>query len=195
MKIKPGAAPQISTPRPEKSKPAETAKAPEASKGWQPAGAAKAGKVAAPALNAAGKQLAGLATAAAAKTIAAHADAPAGTQVTHKHPMLEGFGEALGKGLGVVVTEALALLPSWNKPVLDASGKPVQHVEGADRVGDHNILKRHQEVVGPQINALVAKMAPGAIHDLLEGLGKGATAAPGESYRLEAAVSDMLHKR
>jgi hypothetical protein len=111
-----------------------------------------------------------------------------------KHPMLEKFGEGLGKALGVVVTEALALAPKWNAPVLGADGKPVQHVEGADRIGNHDILQRHQEVVGPKIAALVQKMPPGAIHDLLEGLGKGATEAPGDSYRLEAAVGDALKK-
>lgn len=111
-----------------------------------------------------------------------------------QHPLLEKFGEGLGKALGVVVTEALALSPKWNAPLMDANGKPVQHVEGADRIGNHDILTRHQEVVGPKITALVQKMAPGAIHDLLEGLGKGATEAPGASYRLEAAVSDALKK-
>ena len=109
-----------------------------------------------------------------------------------KHPLLEKFGKDLGLGLGVVVTEALALLPKWNAPVLDANGAPVAHVEGADRVGDHDILKRHQEVVGPQIAALVDKMAPGALRELLDGLAKGASQAPGASYRLEAMISDRL---
>ena len=125
---------------------------------------------------------------------ATHAVATAIAGGNAKHPMLEKFGEALGMGLGVIVTEALSLAPSWNKPVLDAVGKPVASVEGADRVGNHDILQRHQEVVGPKVSALVEKLHPGVIHDLLEGLGKGATAAPGESYRLEAAVSDLLHK-
>jgi hypothetical protein len=111
-----------------------------------------------------------------------------------QHPLLEQFGEAMGKVLGVVVTEALALIPSWNKPVLDAAGKPVSHVDGADRIGDHDILKRHQEVVGPQIEAYVKTLAPGLIHDLLDGLGKGASAAPGISYRLEASVEDLAKK-
>src|SRR5438874_223884 len=78
-----------------------------------------------------------------------------------KHPLLEKFGEGLGKALGVVVTEALALAPKWNAPVLGADGKPVQHVEGADRIGNHDILQRHQEVVGPKIAALVQKLPPG----------------------------------
>lgn len=112
-----------------------------------------------------------------------------------KHPLLEKFGKDLGLGLGVVVTEALALLPKWNAPVLDANGAPVAHVEGADRLGNHDILKRHQEVVGPQIAALVDKMEPGALRDLLDGLAKGASQAPGVSYRLEAMISDRLHGR
>ena len=97
-------------------------------------------------------------------------------------------------GLGVIVTEALAAVPSWNRPVLDAQGQPVASVEGADRIGNHDILKRHEEVVGPKVSALVEKLAPGAIHDLLLGFGKGATAAPGESYRLESVVEDMINK-
>jgi hypothetical protein len=111
------------------------------------------------------------------------------------HPALEKFGEALGMGLGLIVTEALALNPSWNKPVLDASGKPAKSIPGAERIGNHDILKRHQEVAGPKIAALVAKMSPGVIHDLLDGLAKGATAAPGTSYRIESAAADMLHRR
>lgn len=38
-------------------------------------------------------------------------------------------------------------------------------------------------------------MPEGAIRDLREGFGKGATEAPGASYRLESAISDMFHKR
>jgi hypothetical protein len=194
MKVKPQVAPQVSAPRSEAPKAAPAAAPPEkADKGWTPAtGAARKAQGADPA--AARQKLAGLATDAVAKQIAAHANAAAGAAPS-KHPLLEGFGEALGMGLGVVVTEALAALPSWNKPVLDAQGKPVASVEGANRVGNHDILKRHQEVVGPKVTELVSKLSPGAVHDLLEGLGKGATAAPGESYRLEAAVSDLFHKR
>lgn len=139
------------------------------------------------------QSLTNLATQAAAKAVAAHASTPNAT-VTGKHPLLEGFGESLGMGLGVVVTEALRLVPSWNKPVLDAQGKPVTDVAGAHRIGNHDILKRHEEVVGPKVTALVARMPPGAIHDLLEGLGKGATAAPGTTYRLEAAFADKFER-
>jgi len=192
MKVKPQAAPQISAPHSEAPKPAPAAAAPEKTdKAWTPAtGAAR--KAADPA--AARQKLAGLATDAVAQQIAAHASTPAASAPS-KHPLLEGFGQELGMGLGVIVTEALSALPSWNKPVVDAQGKPVASVEGANRVGNHDILKRHQEVVGPKVTELVSKLSPGAVHDLLEGLGKGATAAPGESYRLEAAVSDLFHKR
>jgi hypothetical protein len=65
-------------------------------------------------------------------------------------------------------------------------------VPGADRQGDHPLLKRHQEVVGPQIAALVATLEPGAVRDLLDGLARGATAAPGTSYRLEASAADLF---
>ena len=82
----------------------------------------------------------------------------------------------------------------WNAPLVDANGQALQHVEGADRVGDHPLRKRHEEVVGPKITAYVETLAPGAIHDLLEGVGIGATQAPGASYRLEAAIIDALAK-
>lgn len=134
------------------------------------------------------EKLSGLATTAVAKTIVSQPTTP----VTSEHPLLAGFGKALGMGLGVIVTEALAIVPGWNKPVLGADGKPVSDVAGATRIGDHNILKRHEEVVGPQVSALVAKLHPGAIHDLLQGFADGATAAPGESYRLESAIADVF---
>jgi hypothetical protein len=111
------------------------------------------------------------------------------------HPMLEEAGHALGVGLGVIVTEALAAVPSWNQPVVDDKGAPVASVPGADRVGDHDILKRHEEVVGPKVTALVDKLPPGAVHDLLAGFGAGATEAPGDSYRLEAYLSDLLNAK
>jgi hypothetical protein len=76
--------------------------------------------------------------------------------------------------------------------VLDAQGKPAEHIAGADRLGQHALLKRHQEVVGPKVTALVQTLAPGMVRELLEGLGKGATEAPGASYRLESARSDLL---
>jgi hypothetical protein len=67
------------------------------------------------------------------------------------------------------------------------AGKPVASIPGAARLGNHDLLTRHQEVIGPKVTALVEKMAPGAIHDLLAGFGKGATEAPCASYRLESA--------
>lgn len=111
-----------------------------------------------------------------------------------KHPLLARFGEHLGLGLGVIVTEALALVPSWNKPLVDSSGKQVSSIPGAERIGDHALRQRHQEVVGPKITALVEKLKPGAVRDVLAGLGRGATQAPGASYRLEAGLSDMFRK-
>jgi len=107
------------------------------------------------------------------------------------HPLASRFGETLGMGLGLIVTEALSVAKSWNAPVLDANGQPVQSVPGAERQGDHDILKRHQEVVGPKVSALAEKLPEGALHDFVQGLGRGATDAPGTAYRLEAAWSDV----
>lgn len=124
---------------------------------------------------------------------ATNAATEAAVQGDFQSPLLEKFGEHLGLALGVIVTEALALSKDWNAPLEGPNGKPVEHVEGADRVGNHALRKRHQEVVGPKIEKLVETMKPGVIHELLEGLARGASAAPGTSYRIEAAVSDWLH--
>jgi hypothetical protein len=134
-------------------------------------------------------KLAALATDAAVRMVAA--GSANSTAVAGPSP-LERFGEVLGEGLGVIVTEALALVPGWNAPVLDAKGKPVKSISGATRLGAHDILKRHQEVIGPQINALVARLPAGMVHELVKGLGQGASEAPGLGYRLEAAVIDMF---
>jgi hypothetical protein len=107
------------------------------------------------------------------------------------HPLASRFGETLGVGLGLIVTEALSASKSWNAPVLDANGHPVQSVPGAERQGDHDILKRHQEVVGPKVSALAEQLPEGALRDFVQGLGQGATNAPGTAYRLEAAWSDV----
>lgn len=135
------------------------------------------------------EQLSSLATAAAAQAAAEHTP---GSVVTGAHPLLEKFGEGVGLTLGVIVTEALALIPSWNAPLLDPAGKPVQSIEGAVRIGDHDLRKRHEEVVGPKIEAYVKTLPAGVVHDLLEGLAKGASDAPGTSYRLEAKIADMF---
>jgi len=135
------------------------------------------------------EQLSNLATHAAAQVASEHGP---GSVVTGSHPLLEKFGESVGLTLGVIVTEALALLPDWNKPLLDAAGKPVEHIEGADRIGDHDLRKRHEEVVGPKVEAYVKTLPAGVIHDLLEGFAKGASDAPGTSYRLEAKIADLF---
>ena len=184
VKIKTTSTPKL-TAAPRAQKKDQASPAAPAEKTWKPTAATQT--------TAARKAVSAMATDAAVKVIASHEGAA--KTVTGQHPMLEKFGEKLGMGLGVIVTEALALLPSANKPLLDKQGKPVASIPGAERIGNHDILTRHQEVIGPKVTALVEKMPAGALHDLLEGLGKGATAAPGESYRLEAAVSDRLHKR
>lgn len=135
------------------------------------------------------EQLSSLATAAASQVASEHGP---GSVVTGAHPLLEKFGEGVGLTLGVIVTEALALIPSWNAPLLDSAGKPVQSIEGAVRIGDHDLRKRHEEVVGPKIEAYVKTLPAGVVHDLLEGLAKGASDAPGTSYRLEAKIADMF---
>jgi hypothetical protein len=118
--------------------------------------------------------------------VEAHAADP--SKVTHV--MVEKLGEEVGHSLGVLVTEALKVVPSANAPLLDASGKPVESIPGATRIGDHDILTRHQEIIGPKITAFVQKLSPGVVHDLLEGMGIGATQAPGDTYRQEVAEAD-----
>jgi hypothetical protein len=116
-------------------------------------------------------------------------------QQNPQHPLLQKFGKDLGVTLGVIVTEALAAKPSWNAPLKDGNGRPVQSIPGATRQGDYDIRKRHEEVIGPKINAKVQNMKPGAIHDLVQGLGQGATEAPGDSYRLEAKIHGWIRPR
>lgn len=194
MKIKPNAPaapatkPQSATPPVGQPPEAPTAKGWQASAGRRPS--VQSTPPTPPSEATARQAVTQLATAAVSQVLLSQ---PAGN-VDGTHPLLERFGKDLGLGLGVLVTEALAAVPSWNTPVLDAGGKPVASVEGAERIGNHDILKRHQEVLGPKIAALVAKLAPGAVHDLLDGLAKGASAAPGTSYRLEAKLADLLHR-
>ncbi len=118
--------------------------------------------------------------------------ASAGSPVASPPSLLGRIGDDLGIGAGVLVTEALRAVPSWNTPVLDGDGQPAASVPGADRIGDHDLVKRDEEVVGPAISGVADGMAPGAIHDLVAGFGAGATEAPGDSYRLEAGVSDFF---
>lgn len=187
MKINPSSRPVATSRAEAKTQPdAEAQTPPTAGKGW----VAGAGRSEAAALHTAKKAIAGAATHAVATALTEHsAQTPA-----HQHPLLERFGQAMGLGLGVIVTEALALAPGWNKPLVDPQGTPVAHIEGADRIGDHDLKKRHEEVVGPKVTALVEKLPPGAIHDILEGFGKGATEAPGASYRLESAIADLIRR-
>ena len=108
-------------------------------------------------------------------------------------PLLEKLGEHVGLTLGVIVTEALALSKDWNSRLYDPSGRELESVPGATKIGEHDLRKRHQQVVGPKIAALVEKLTPGVVHELLEGVARGASAAPGTSYRIEAKISDWLH--
>ena len=101
-------------------------------------------------------------------------------------------GKTLGVGAGVAVTEGLRLAPGWNKPVVDDHGKPVDSVPGAQREGDHDILKRDEEVVGPEIAALAKKIPPGLLHDFVAGFGAGATEAPGDTYRIDNKIDDAM---
>lgn len=108
-------------------------------------------------------------------------------------PLLEKFGESVGLALGVIVTEALAFSKKWNAPLIDGQGQDVKAIEGATRIGEHDLRVRHQQVVGPKVEAYVETLKPGVIHEVLEGLARGASNAPGVSYRIEAKVSDWLH--
>ena len=128
--------------------------------------------------------------AAAAKT---EVSAPRGWIAKAQQRALEKVGEAVGLGLGVVVTEGLRFAPGWDKPLLDSGGKPVKSVPGASRDGDYDIRKRHEEVVGPQLAEKAKGLKPGALHDFVEGLAEGATKAPGASYRLDAQLDHLLH--
>ncbi|HEY4180332.1 MAG TPA: hypothetical protein VGM90_25995 [Kofleriaceae bacterium] len=101
-------------------------------------------------------------------------------------------GHALGVGLGVVVTEALAAVPSWNAPLVDDKGAPVKEVPGATQIGEHSLRKRHEEVFGPKVSAVVDRIPPGVLRELVAGVGEGATEAPGDSYRLEVRIADMI---
>ncbi|MCB9745167.1 MAG: hypothetical protein H6740_21440 [Alphaproteobacteria bacterium] len=103
---------------------------------------------------------------------------------------LHRVGEGFGLGAGFLVTELLALVPGWNDDLLEEDGTPVQSVEGAERVGDYNLEGRHKQVVGPQIAEYAEGLEPGMWRDFLEGVGEGATDAPGESYRFEAAIAE-----
>ncbi len=113
--------------------------------------------------------------------------------VPKQHTLLENVGKAVGLGLGIAVTEGLRWVPGWDKPVLDGAGKPVDAVKGATRDGGYAIRKRHEEVVGPQIAAKAETIKAGPLHDLLAGMGEGATEAPGASYRLDAQLDHALH--
>lgn len=180
MKVKAKASPRVATAKGQKK--SKAAASAQTARAWKPEATAAASK----------KKLSTLATDAAVTVISTH-QGPA--EEASKHPLLARFGKRLGLGLGVIVTEALALVPKWNKPILDESGKPAASIPGAERRGNHDLLARHRQVVGPKVTALVEKMPEGAIRDLLEGFGQGATEAPGASYRLESAISDMFHKR
>lgn len=132
-------------------------------------------------------------SAAAAPASKAEVSAPKGWIAKAQHRALEKVGEAVGLGLGVVVTEGLRFAPGWDKPLLDSGGKPVKSVPGASRDGDYDIRKRHEEVVGPQLAEKAKGLKPGALHDFVEGLAEGATKAPGASYRLDAQLDHLLH--
>jgi hypothetical protein len=111
---------------------------------------------------------------------------------TPEWEFLHAVGEGFGMGAGVLVTELLALLPSWREPVLDEQGQPAQSVPGADRIGDYDIQKRHTQVVGPQLESYAEGLEEGWFKDLVDGVGEGATDAPGTSYRLESAVGGLF---
>lgn len=105
---------------------------------------------------------------------------------------LNNLGEGIGMGAGVLVTELLAFVPGWNDELKNEDGSDVQAVEGAERIGEHELEKRHQQVVGPQIAERAAELEPGMWKDFLTGVGEGATDAPGASYRLEAGILEHL---
>jgi hypothetical protein len=100
-------------------------------------------------------------------------------------PFLDTLSFTSGLVLGEAVTVALRYVPSWNKPVLGADGQPVPSVPGATRIGNAPIRERHKEVVGPLITEFASKLSNGFMKDMLEAFGRGATDAPGATYRKE----------
>ena len=110
------------------------------------------------------------------------------------HPGLEKFGKDLGVGLGVIVTEALAAVEGLERAAQRRAGSAGE---------EHPRRDAHREPRHPQAPRRGRRPAdrrarredkPGMVHDLLDGMGKGATEAPGDSYRLEAKVSDYFKK-
>jgi hypothetical protein len=81
---------------------------------------------------------------------------------------VHGAGEVFGFGAGVAVTAGLGLVPSWSKQVPNAPA---------------GFEKRHESVVGPKVTAYSNGLAPGPWKQFTAGVGEGATAAPGWSFR------------
>ena len=81
---------------------------------------------------------------------------------------LFGAGHAVGFGAGVAVTAGLGAVPSWSTQV---PGAPA------------GFEKRHESVVGPKVAGYAAGLQPGPWKDFASGVGAGATAAPGWSFR------------
>jgi hypothetical protein len=98
--------------------------------------------------------------------------------------VIDEVGYTGGLLVGEAVTVALRFLPSWSKPVVDEAGKPVLQVPGASQVGDRPIEERHKQLVGPMITEFASTLSHGYLRDALEAFGRGATDAPGETYRL-----------
>lgn len=88
--------------------------------------------------------------------------------LVHGAGFVRDAGHALGFGAGVAVTAGLGLVPSWRSQV---AGQP----DGFQR--------RHESVIGPAITRAASGMSGGVMRDFTEGLGAGATAAPGWSFR------------
>jgi hypothetical protein len=82
--------------------------------------------------------------------------------------MLHAAGEAVGFGAGVAVTRGLSVVPGWNQQV---PGQPP------------GFQKRHESVVGPKVESYAKGLSPGPWKDFTSGVGVGATAAPGWSFR------------
>jgi len=81
---------------------------------------------------------------------------------------LHSVGEGVGFGAGVAVTAGLGLVPGWNSQV---PGAPA------------GFQKRHESVVGLQVTSFSNGLSAGPLKDFTSGVGAGATAAPGWSFR------------
>jgi hypothetical protein len=102
--------------------------------------------------------------------------------------------KTVGFVAGVGVTGALALVKKWNAPLRDANGRP-EYIQVGGRPFELRV--RHAPVLGPKLLAKAATMPVAtrverAEHNLVLGLGEGATKAPLAEAKMEAKLAAAL---